>query len=237
VKPATRPPAPAPLPADSSAVSYTERGSQFPVLGALICGALLAASVAGLVEIGGPNGPGGQGGGAAGFLFVLGALIGAIYLAYAGADLPNGIRISAGRFETGARGVPAAGRLWRRISGPLDAVLSWEVLSREQVRALDASRRAQARSGRRRIDLGDLRLFGRRQVLRLTVDPAVASARLPARIQSGYTLVPARRAGAAWDGVILIGTRRPAALAAALEQALPGRSAPGHSDPGHSGPG
>jgi hypothetical protein len=187
--------------------------------------------VAGLAEIGGPNGPSGRGGGAAGFGFLLGALIGAVYLAFAVADLPNGIRISAGRFEAGARGVPPAGRLWRRISGPLDAVLSWEVLSREQVRALDAGRRAQARSGRRRIYLGDLRLFGRRQVLRLTVDPALTSARLPARIQSGYVFEPARRAGAVWDGVVLIGTRRPAALAAALEQALPGRSGPGRSGP------
>jgi hypothetical protein len=221
-----------PLTDATRAVSYTERGSQFPVLGAVICGGLLAAGVAGLIAIGGPNGPGGRGGGAAGFFYLIGALAGAVYLAFAVADLPNGIRISAGQFTAGARGVPAAGRLWRRISGPLDAVGSWEILSREQVRALDAGRRAQARSGRRRVYLGDLRLFGRRSVLRLTVDPALVGTRFPGRIQAGYTFVRAQRAGAVWDGVILIGTRRPAALRAALEQALPGRSVPRHFGPG-----
>jgi hypothetical protein len=221
-----------PLADATSAVSYTERGSQFPVLGALICGGLLAAGVAGLIAVGGPNGPGGRGGGAAGLGFLLAALIGAGYLAFAVADLPNGIRISAGQFTAGTGGGPTAGRLWRRVSGSLDAVLSWEILSREQVRALDAERRAQARAGRRRIYLGDLRLFGRRQVLRLTVDPALVDTRFPARVQAGYGSVPTGRAGGVWDGVVLIGTRRPTALAAALEQALPGRSGPGQSGAG-----
>jgi len=40
---------------------------------------------------------------------------------------------------------------------------------------------------------------------------------------AGYAFVPAARAGAAWDGVILIGTRHPARLTAVLEQAIPGR--------------
>jgi hypothetical protein len=204
-----------------AAVRYRERGSQFPVLGTLVCGAIGAGCVAGLIAVGGPNGRAGAGG----FFLLAGALIGVGYLLFALADLPNGVEIGAGRFVVGALGVPAAGRIWRRVSGALDSVQSWEVLSREQVRRLDAVRRAEARSGRRRIYLGDLRMFGRRQVLRLIIDPAAARARFPAHLQQGYVLLPAARAGAVWDGAVLIGTRRPAALAAALDQALPGRQA------------
>jgi hypothetical protein len=42
------------------------------------------------------------------------------------------------------------------------------------------------RSGGRRLYLGDLRMFGRRQVLRLIVDPAAVTARLPSRVLVGY---------------------------------------------------
>jgi hypothetical protein len=218
---AARPARRGPLPAGSSLVSYTEHGSQFPVLGALICGCLGAGCVAGLIVTGGPNGRGGAGG----FFFLVGALTGVGYLLFALADLPNGVQIRAGRFVVGALGVPAAGRVWRRVSGALDSVQSWEVLSREQVRRLDAGRRAAARSRRHRVYLGDLRMLGRRQVLHLIIDPAAARARFPSHLQEGYLLLPAARTGAIWDGAILIGTRRPAALAAALEQALPGRHA------------
>jgi hypothetical protein len=214
----------APL-AGSSQISYRELSSQFPVLGVLFCGALAAGCVAGLVVTGGPNGPGGRGGGLGGFFLTAGALIGVSYLLFVLVDLPNGVQIRAGRFLVGAMGVPAAGRMWRRVSGPLDSVQGWEVLTREQVRRLDAARRAEARSGRRRVYLGDLRFFGRRQVLRLIIDPTVAQARFPSRVQVGYALLPAARAGAVWDGAVLIGTRHPAALAAALEQALPDRRA------------
>lgn len=209
---ATRDPAP----------GYRERGSQFPVLGALIGGCLVGGSVAGLVEAGGPNGRGND---AVLSLFVLLSFVGTSYLVLVLADLANGIEIGADRFTVGARGVPTAGRIWRRISGSLDAVRSWDVLTAEQVRRLDARRRAEARSGPRRIYLGDLRMFGRRQVLELTVDPAAMRTSLPSRIQVGYLLVSAPRAGAVWDGRILIGTRHPAALTAALDRALPGRRA------------
>jgi hypothetical protein len=212
------------LPAASSRVSYRELSSQFPVLGALMCGALGAGCVAGLVVTGGPNGPDGRAG-PGGFFLLAGALIGVGYLLFALADLPSSVQIRAGRFVVGALGVPAAGRIWRRVCGPLDSVQSWEVLSREQVRRLDAGRRAEARSGRRRIYLGDLRFFGRRQVLRLIIDPAATRARFPSHVQEGYVLLPAARDGAIWDGTVLIGTRHPAALTAALEQALPGRRA------------
>jgi hypothetical protein len=211
------------LPAASSGVSYRERSSQFPPLGVLICGALAVGCVAGLIVTGGPNGPGGRGGGPGGFFLLIGALIGVGYLLFVLADLPNGVQIRAGRFVVGAMGVPPAGRIWRQVSGPLDSVQSWEVLSREQVRRLDAGRRAEARSGRRRIYLGDLRFFGRRQVLRLIIDPAATRASFPSHVQDGYVLKPAARAGAVWDGAVLIGTRHPAALTAALEHALPGR--------------
>jgi hypothetical protein len=68
-------------------------------------------------------------------------------------------------------------------------------------------------------------MFGRRRVLQLTVDPGALHTRFPSRIQVGYVFVSAPRAGAVWDGCILIGTRRPGALTAALEQALPDRRA------------
>jgi hypothetical protein len=228
--PAARPmdagqPGQAAPPAASPRASYRELSSQFPVLGTLICVALGAGCVAGLIVTGGPNGPGGSGGGLDGFLLLAGAVIGVGYLLFVLADLPNGVQIRAGRFLVGAMGVPPAGRIWRRVCGPLDSVQSWEVLSRDQVRRLDAARRAEARSGRRRIYLGDLRFFGRRQVLRLIIDPAAAQARFPSHVQEGYVLLPAARAGAVWDGAVLIGTRHPAALTAALEQALPGRRA------------
>jgi hypothetical protein len=204
------------LPAASARVSFREHSSQFPVLGALICGALAIGSVAGLVTRGSGNNAGSS-------ALLFGALIGVGYLLFALADLANGVQIRAGRFVIGAMGVPPAGRIWRRVCGPLDSVQSWELLNRDQVRRLDAARRAEARSGRRRIYLGDLRFLGRRQVLRLIIDPAAAEASFPSHVQEGYGFKPAARAGAVWDGAVLIGTRHPAALTAALEQALPGR--------------
>jgi hypothetical protein len=199
---------------------YAERASNLPVIGAVIGGALLAAGLAGLIAIGGPNGPGA---GASGAIFLLLALVSACYVLFLLIDLPNGILIAGGRFAVGVRGVPPAGRMWRRIQGPLDAVRSWEVLSPDQARQLRQQRMAERRAGRRRQYLGDLRLFGRRGVLRLQVDQGAVQASLPARILLGYAFVDAAAAGAIWEGTILIGTRRPAALAAALEQAMPGR--------------
>jgi len=125
--------------------------------------------------------------------------------------------------------VPAAGRLWRRISGPLGAVHSWDVHIPDKPRGPHRQRRTRHPAARRVQLLGDLRLFSRRQFLRLVVSPASVQAELPSRILLGYMFVDAARAGAVWDGTILIGTRHPAALAAALEQALPGRRAPSGS--------
>lgn len=203
-------------------VRYTERASNLPVTGAAIAVALLAGGLAGLVSIGGPNG---GGAGPAGAVLLLAAAVSAIYVLFVLIDLPNGILIGDGRFAVGVAGVPAAGRMWRRIQGPLDAVHSWEVLSPEQIRQLRRERAAARRAGQRRQYLGDLRLFGRRGVLRLRVDQGAVQASLPARILLGYVFVDAAAAGAVWDGTLLIGTRHGGELAAALDRALPGRRA------------
>jgi hypothetical protein len=204
-------------------VRYRERCSQLPVTGAIISFFALAALVTGEVLTGGPNGPGT---GAWGALILAGALGSAVYVLLVLLDLPNGIEIGDGRLAVGVIGVRPAGRLWRRVTGPLAAIQAWEVLSAAQARELGAARLAAARRGRPRQYLGDLRLFGRRGVLRLRVDPAAVQVSFPARVLVGYVLVPAA-AAAVWDGVVLIGTRRPAALATALEQALPGRRGAG----------
>ncbi len=201
-------------PADPHA-RYRERCSQFPVIGGPVGICLLAGGVAGRVVAG-------QAGAASG-IFLTVAVLAAIYVIFILIGLPNGIEISGGQFAAGVRGVPPAGRLWRRISGPLDAVRSWDVHTPEQAGSLPPQRRGTTQAARRVQLLGDLRMFSRRQYLRLEVDPASVQARLPARILRGYAFVDAARAGAVWDGSILIGTRRPAALTAALEQALPGR--------------
>ncbi len=138
-------------------------------------------------------------------------------------DLPNGIKIAGGRFTVGAFGVPPRTRLWRRISGPLDAVLEWDVLTPAQVRELNRQRPAKSRSGGQLQYLGDLRMLGRRGVLRLVTDRDCVETRFPENVLRGYLLLPTAVAGGVWDGVILICTRRPAALAAALDQGLPGR--------------
>jgi hypothetical protein len=217
--PAYRPGAPVLLddqpPADPQA-RYRERCSQFPVIGGPVGICLLAGGVAGRVVAG-------QAGAASG-IFLTVAVLSAIYVIFILIDLPNGIEISGGQFAAGVRGVPPAGRLWRRISGPQDAVRSWDVHTPEQAGSLPPQqRRGKSQAARRVQLLGDLRMFSRRQYLRLEVDPASVQARLPARILRGYVFVAAARAGTVWDGSILIGTRRPAALTAALEQALPGR--------------
>jgi hypothetical protein len=206
-------------PAVHPGVRYRERCSQFPVTGVLAAVVVAAAGLTGLVLEGGPNGPGA---GSWGALTLVAALAGTVYLLLVLLDLPNGIEIGDGRLAVGVIGVRPAGRLWRRVTGPLDAIQVWEVLSAVQARELGAARRAAVRRGRPRQYLGDLRLFGRRGVLRLRVDPAAVQVNFPARVLAGYLLVPAAAAGAVWDGVVLIGTRRPVALAAALEQALPG---------------
>lgn len=209
------------LPAADAAVRYRERCSQFPVTGGIVGGCLLVGSVAGIAVIGAN--------GAAGGIVLTVAVISAIYMIFVLIDLPNGIEIAGGRFDAGVRGVPAAGRLWRRISGPLEAVHSWDVHIPDKTRGPRRQRRAGHPAVRRVQLLGDLRLFSRRQFLRLEVSPASVQAELPTRILLGYMFVDAARAGAVWDGTILIGTRHPAALAAALEQALPGRRAPSSS--------
>jgi hypothetical protein len=203
------------LPGANYGVRYTQRHSQFPVIGGTLALCLLAGSVAGLAV---------TGSGAAGLLLVV-AIPSGLYCLLVVADLPNGIEIADGRFTLGALGVPPATRLWRRIGGPLDAIRSWQVLTPAQVRQLHKSRPVKSQSGRPLQYLGDLRMLGRRGVLRLVTEPASVDARFPATVQQGYTFVRANQAGAVWDGVVLICTRRPAALAAALEQALPGRRA------------
>ncbi len=194
-------------PAVRPGVRYRERCSQFPVTGAVVAVILLAAGLAGLVADGGPNG---RGAGAGGALALGAALGGAGYLLLVLLDLPNGIEVGDGLFAAGVSGVRPAGRIWRRVAGPLDAITGWQVLSAAQARELGAARRAAAPRGRPRQYLGDLRMFGRRQVLMLRVDPAAVQASFPARILVGYVLAPTAVTGAVWDGVVLIGTRRPA---------------------------
>lgn len=210
----------------SGHVRYRERCSQFPVLGAAVAAALLAGSVAGLTVIGGPNG---RGAGAGGAILLAVALLALSYLVFAVLDLPNGIDIGGGQFTLGARGVRPVGRLWRRVSGPLDAVRSWEVLGAAHARLVHRQRPGRSPSGRTAQYLGDLRLLARGPALRLIVDPAAVTVRFPARLLIGYLPVRADAAGAVWDGVVLIGTRHPVALTAALERALPERRAMGGS--------
>jgi hypothetical protein len=211
---------PATRPAAGAQASYRERCSQLLPARAGACLIVLAASATGLIAVGGPDG---RDGGPAGALLLTVALLAGIYLLLVLIDLPNGVEIAAGRFTVGALGVPPAGRLWRRISGPLDAVRGWDVHVAGQAPGPHRVRRGSRPPGRSAQLPGDLRLFSRRQYLRLVVDPAAVQARLPARVMAGYAFVPAARAGAAWDGVILIGTRHPARLTAVLEQAIPGR--------------
>jgi hypothetical protein len=201
------------LPAVGPPTRYTERHSQFPVVGGPIGLLLLAGSIAASVVLG---------------FGVQGATIpvatfSGLFSLFVLLDLPNGIKIADGRFTVGVLGVQPRTRLWRRITGPLDAVREWDVLTPAQVRQLNRSRPARSRSGGQLQYLGDLRMLGRRGVLRLVIDPASVQARFPENVLRGYVLVPTAVAGGVWDGVILICTRRPAALAAALEQALPGR--------------
>jgi hypothetical protein len=210
------------LPPADPAVSYQERHSQVPVVGGPAAIGLLAGSLAGLVVIGGPNS---RGYGPLGGLLVLVVLVTVVFVILMLADAPNGIDIERGRFTVGVQNGRPRGRLRRRISGPLTAVRSWDVLTPAQVRALHRHRPTRSTSGRPLQYLGDLRLLGRSGVLRLVVSPGSVQASFPAQVLSGYTVVRAAQAGAIWDGVILIATRHPAALAAALDRALPGRRA------------
>jgi hypothetical protein len=203
------------LPAVGPPTRYTERHSQFPVVGGPIGLFLLAGSVAASVVIGYSA----QG------LTIPVATFSGLFSLFVLIDLPNGIKIAGGRFTVGVLGVPPRTRLWRRISGPLDAVREWDVLTPTQVRELNRERPAKSRFGGQLQYLGDMRMLGRRGVLRLVTDPASVQVRFPENVLRGYLLMPTALAGGVWDGVILICTRRPATLAAALEQALPGRRA------------
>jgi hypothetical protein len=202
-----------PLIAPTALGEHTERHSQFPVVGGPIGLVLLAGSIAAAVEVGASV----QG------IAIPVATFSGLFSLFVLLDLPNGIEISTGRFTVGALDVPPRTRLWRRITGPLDAVREWDVLTPAQVRALNRQRPAKGRHGGQLQYLGDLRMLGRRGVLRMVTDPASVQARFPENLLRGYLLLPTGPAGGVWDGVILICTRRPAALAAALEQALPGR--------------
>jgi hypothetical protein len=201
------------LPALGPPTRYTERHSQFPVVGGPIGLLLLAGSVAASVVIGYSA----QG------LTIPVATFSGLFSLFVLLDLPNGIKIGDGQFTVGVLRLPPRTRLWRRVSGPLNAVREWDVLTPAQVRELNRKRPAKRRSGGHLQYLGDLRMLGRRGVLRLVTDPASVQARFPENVLRGYLLMPTALAGGVWDGVILICTRRPAALAAALEQALPGR--------------
>jgi hypothetical protein len=210
------------VPAPDLGVSYRERHSQFPVLGAPVAIGLLIGSITGLVLAGGPNS---RGYGPLGGLLVLLLVLTVIFLALVLADLRCGIDIESGRFTVGVLDGRPRGRLRRRIAGQLAVVRSWDVLTPAEVRRLHKHRPTRSTSGRRLQYLGDLRMLGRSGVLRLVVPPGAVRASFPAQVLAGYLVVPAAQAGAIWDGVILICTRRPVALAAALEQALPGRRA------------
>jgi hypothetical protein len=210
------------LPAADPGVSYRERHSQFPVIGGPVAIGLLAGSIAGLVVAGGPSS---RGYGPLGGLLVLLVVLTVLFLAFTAADLPNGIDIAGGRFTVGVLDGRPRGRLRRRIAGQLAVVRSWDVLTPAQVRKLHKHRPTRSTAGRQLQYLGDLRMLGRSGVLRLVVPPGSVRASFPAQVLAGYAFVPAAQAGAIWDGVILICTRRPAALAAALDQALPGRRA------------
>jgi hypothetical protein len=201
------------LPALGPPTRYTERHSQFPVVGGPIGLLLLGGSVAASVVIGYSA----QG------LTIPVATFSGLFSLFVLLDLPNGIKIGDGQFTVGVLSVPPRTRVWRRVSGPLNAVREWDVLTPAQVRELNRQRPTRRRSGGHLQYLGDLRMLGRRGVLRLVTDPASVQARFPENVLRGYLLMPTALAGGVWDGVILICTRRPAALAAALEQALPGR--------------
>jgi len=201
-------------------VTYREHGSQFPVTGAAITAVLVAASVAAIAAHGSVRGWGWL---PAMVIFFAGIFLGLVLM-----DLANGIEIGGGRFAAGARSVPPFGQIWRRVEGPLAAVQSWDVISSQAARPLRFRGRAPGWSLRRSklpfvVRIGDLRTFGRRRVLLLVVDPGSVSVRFPHRMRDGYVLVTAANVGYVWDGVVMIGTRHPAALAAALERALPGR--------------
>jgi hypothetical protein len=201
------------LPAVGPPARYTERHSQFPVVGGPIGLLLLAGSVTASVVVGYS---------VQGFAIPVATFAG-LFSIFVLIDLPNGIKITGGRFTVGVLSVPPRTRMWRRISGPLEAVREWDVLTPAQVRELNRQRPTKGRSGGQLQYLGDLRMLGRRGVLRLVTDPARDDARFPENVLRGYVLLPTGVAGGVWDGVILICTRRPAALTAALEQALPGR--------------
>ena len=154
-------------PADP-AVSYRERHSQFPVAGGPVLIGLLAGSVAGLVAVGGPDS---RGYGPLGGLLVLLVVLTVVFVILVLADLPNGIDIEGGRFTAGVQTGRPRGRLRRRITGPLAAVRSWDVLTPAQVRGLHQHRPTRSTSGRPLQYLGDLRMLGRSGVLRLVVGP------------------------------------------------------------------
>jgi hypothetical protein len=188
------------------------------VVGAPIGAGLLAACRAGAEFVPNP--------GVARDVLGLAAVIAALYLFVILLGLPYGIEMAADRFAVGARGAALPpGPMWRRIAGPLEAVASWDILTAEQARLMRRERRARLRSGRRLTDLGDMRLFSQRGYLRLLVNPDLVAAHFSSRPTRHPVFVRGRRRTAVWDGAVVIGTLRPAALADALERALPGRRA------------
>jgi hypothetical protein len=207
------------LPAVDSRARYLERCSQFPVVGTAVGVGLLAAGIAGLAVAPSPS--------LADDVLPPVILIVALYLFVVVVGLPYGIEIATGRFAVGARSAAwPAGVLWQRITGPLEAVRCWDVLTPEEARLVRRRRRAELASGRQLKDLGDLRQFSRRRFLRLVVEPDSVEARFSSRPLRGRMFRKRRNGvGVVWDGAVVIGTRRPAALTAALNQALPGRRA------------
>jgi hypothetical protein len=132
--------------------------------------------------------------------------------------LPYGIVLADGWLRVGARGVPSAGRVWRKRAIPLDAILCWDVVSMRELKA------------RKRIFLPDGNRFtgnmlgpGVRYACWLSADPARVRDSFPEQVMKHLILFDAAQQGYVRTGQVLIGTRHPRALSRTLERALPGR--------------
>jgi hypothetical protein len=193
-------------------VRYREACSQLSAPRPLIALALLAMAIWLIIIVGGTGKPGPQG-----FLFLL-ALVPGFYLFAVLLYLPYCIVLADGWLRVGARGVPGAGRVWRKQAIPLDAILCWDVVS---MRELKAAKRIFLPYGNR--VTGNMLGPGVRYACWLEADPARVRDGFPEQIMRHLILVDAAGQGYVRTGHLLIGTRHARALSRALEQALPGR--------------